>query len=97
MRVSRMILGSAAISFALALGACGFTPMYGSAGYGAGLSDIRVETGEERVDFLLQEALIEQMGSRHADGDLNLAARDASRCSSQRAKSGLPVASVVYK
>jgi LPS-assembly lipoprotein len=72
MRVSRMILGSAAVSFALALGACGFTPMYGSAGYGAGLSDIRVETGEERVDFLLQEALIEQMGSRHADGDLTL-------------------------
>lgn len=73
MRTSRrVILGSLAASFTLALGACGFSPMYGAGGAGAALSDIRVETGEERVDFLLQEALIDQMGARHASGELTL-------------------------
>ncbi len=73
MRTSRrVILGSLAASLTLALGACGFSPMYGSSAVGSTLSQIRVETGDERVDFLLQEALIDQMGSRHADGDLTL-------------------------
>ena len=72
MRVSGMIKGLLVASVALTLGACGFTPMYGGSGLAGNLSDIRVETGEERVDFLLQEALLDEMGARHASGPLTL-------------------------
>ena len=72
MRVSGMIKGLLVASVALTLGACGFTPMYGGSGLAGNLSDIRVETGEERVDFLLQEALLDEMGARHANGPLTL-------------------------
>jgi LPS-assembly lipoprotein len=61
-----------AVGFGLTLSACGFTPMYGTSGVGAGLEDIRVETGQDRVDFFLQEALLDQMGSRSANGPLTL-------------------------
>lgn len=63
---------SLAAAGALALSACGFAPMYGSHGIANGLSDIRIETGQERVDFLLQEALHDRLGSRHAAGNLRL-------------------------
>lgn len=56
----------------LLLSACGFAPMYGSHGIANGLSDIQIETGQERVDFLLQEALHDRLGSRHAAGNLRL-------------------------
>lgn len=56
----------------LALSACGFSPMYGAHGIANDLADIRVETGSERVDFLLEEALHDRLGSRHADGNLRL-------------------------
>ena len=72
MRVSGMIKGLLVASVALTLGGCGFTPMYGGPGLAGDLSDIRVETGEDRVDFLLQEALLDEMGARHADGALTL-------------------------
>lgn len=72
MRVRRNLLTGLVLSATLALGACGFTPMYGAGGAATGLSDIRVETGEERIDFLLQEALLDAMGSRHAAGPYTL-------------------------
>lgn len=72
MRVSRMLLGPLAVSVALTLGACGFSPMYGGSGLAAGLSDIRIETGDNREDFLLQEALLDELGARNAAGDLVL-------------------------
>ncbi len=63
---------SLAAAGALSLSACGFAPMYGTHGIANGLSDIQVETGPERVDFLLEEALHDRLGSRHAAGDLRL-------------------------
>lgn len=53
-------------SLSLGLTACGFTPMYGSGSAARGLENVQVETGEERVDFMLQEALLDAMGSRRA-------------------------------
>jgi LPS-assembly lipoprotein len=50
----------------LGLASCGFTPMYGNGNAARGLENVQVETGEERVDFMLQEALLDTMGSRHA-------------------------------
>lgn len=72
MRVRRNLLTGLVLAAALALGACGFTPMYGAGGAATGLSDIRVQTGEERIDFLLQEALLDAMGSRYASGPYTL-------------------------
>jgi len=42
--------------------------MYGAGSRAHELADMRVETGEERIDFYLQEALHDRMGSRHASG-----------------------------
>lgn len=50
----------------LGLASCGFTPMYGNGSAARGLENVQVETGEERVDFMLQEALLDAMGSRRA-------------------------------
>lgn len=66
------------LSGTLALSACGFSPMYGPHGVANSLSDIRVETGQERVDFLLQEALNDRFGSRHAAGALRLVTETSS-------------------
>ena len=55
-------------SLALCLSACGFTPMYGAGSAARGLEDIRIETGDERVDFLLQESLLDAIGSRSGNG-----------------------------
>jgi len=68
----RAFLASFATLACLALSACGFSPMYGAAGVSSALSDIRVETGREQVDFHLQEALLERMGARHANGPYTL-------------------------
>ena len=72
MRVRRNLLTGLVLAATLALGACGFTPMYGAGGAATGLSDIRVETGEERIDFLLQEALLDAMDARNASGPYTL-------------------------
>ncbi|MBO6795773.1 LPS assembly lipoprotein LptE [Maricaulis sp.] len=60
------------LSLTLGLSACGFTPMYGAGSAARGLEDVRIETGEERIDFLLQEALLDTMGARAATGPLTL-------------------------
>jgi LPS-assembly lipoprotein len=62
----------------LALTACGFTPMYGSGSAARNLSDIIVETGGERIDFYLQEALLDEMDARHADGPYRLVTESSS-------------------
>jgi LPS-assembly lipoprotein len=72
MMKSRTFLTAITLSLGLGLSGCGFAPMYGSAGMAAGIQDIRVETGQDRVDFFLQEALLDQMGSRDAAGPLTL-------------------------
>ena len=48
--------------------------MYGAGSPAAQLSDIRVQTGEERVDFYLQEALYDAMNARNARGPYTLLA-----------------------
>lgn len=68
----RALLVGLAASAGLTLSACGFSPMYGGAGVNSALSDIRVETGREQVDFHLQEALLDRMGARHAVGPYTL-------------------------
>jgi len=60
------------LSLTFGLSACGFTPMYGAGSAARGLEDVRIETGEERIDFLLQEALLDTMGARAATGPLTL-------------------------
>lgn len=57
---------------ALSVSACGFTPMYGAQGVASELEDVRVLTGQERADFYLQEALYDRLGSRNAEGPLEL-------------------------
>ncbi|WP_297730890.1 LPS assembly lipoprotein LptE [uncultured Maricaulis sp.] len=66
------LLASLAVAAGLLVSSCGFSPMYGSHGVAQGLSDIRVQTGREQVDFHLQEALLERMGARHASGPFTL-------------------------
>jgi len=61
-------------SLALCLSACGFTPMYGAGSAARGLEDIRIETGDERIEFLLQEALLDAMDARSASGPMTLRA-----------------------
>jgi len=58
----------------MVLAGCGFSPMYGSSGVANELDDIRVETGQERIDYLLQEALYDQLGSRGSSGSFTLRA-----------------------
>ncbi|WP_417481232.1 LPS assembly lipoprotein LptE [Maricaulis sp.] len=74
MRPLRLAATAFAFLLTAGLSACGFTPMYGTNGVAAGLSDIRVETGRERVDYRLQEALLDGMGARSADGPYTLRA-----------------------
>ena len=74
MRSVRLAVTAFVFLIAGGLSACGFTPLYGANGLASGLSDIRIETGRERVDFLLQEALLDSMGARHADGPYTLQA-----------------------
>ncbi|MGK0265982.1 MAG: LPS-assembly lipoprotein [Maricaulis sp.] len=74
MRSVRLAVTAFVFLIAGGLSACGFTPLYGANGLASGLSDIRVETGQERIDFQLQEALLDGMGARHADGPYTLRA-----------------------
>jgi LPS-assembly lipoprotein len=74
MRTRRTLLACLALSATLGLGACGFSPMYANSGTAATLSDFTIVTGEERVDFLLQQALMDAMGARDGDGTYELRA-----------------------
>jgi LPS-assembly lipoprotein len=74
MRLIRLALTGVVILVSASLAGCGFTPLYGSAGTVSGMSNIRVETGQERVDFVLQQALIDGMGAHNASGAYTLRA-----------------------
>jgi LPS-assembly lipoprotein len=51
-----------ALSLAISLGACGFTPMYATPGVSAGLSAIDVKAPQGRVGFLLRQDLDDALG-----------------------------------
>tara|TARA_R110002124_G_scaffold62740_16_gene171406 strand:- start:2797 stop:3297 length:501 start_codon:yes stop_codon:yes gene_type:complete len=74
MRPLRLALSALLLIASAGLSACGFTPMYGTNGVSSELADIRVETGRERVDFRLQEALLDGMGARSASGPYTIRA-----------------------
>ncbi|WP_417495045.1 LPS assembly lipoprotein LptE [Maricaulis sp.] len=74
MRPLRLALSTLLLIASAGLSACGFTPMYGTNGVSSELADIRVETGRERVDFRLQEALLDGMGARSASGPYTIRA-----------------------
>jgi LPS-assembly lipoprotein len=64
MRRAGAIAGLAA---ALALGACGFTPLYAVPGVSGGLTHIQVVAPQGRIGYLLGESLDDDFG--HAKGD----------------------------
>ena len=53
----RRLIAAAAIAAGLALGGCGFTPLYGPGGVTAGLSHIEVDAPDGRTAYLLRERL----------------------------------------
>ena len=55
---------------ALALGGCGFTPLYATPGVAGGLPHIEVVAPQGRVGYLLREDLDDDLG--HAKGDTPL-------------------------
>ena len=74
MRMRRTLLASLVLSATLGLAGCGFTPMYANGSTASTLSDFTIVTGEERVDFLLQQALMDAMGARNGSGTYELRA-----------------------
>ncbi|MBR9825008.1 MAG: hypothetical protein GYB36_04290 [Alphaproteobacteria bacterium] len=72
MRTRRFFFSGLALIGAASLSACGFSPMYGTGSPGEDLSEIRIQTGSERVDFYLQEALHDALGTRNARGPYTL-------------------------
>lgn len=72
MRSAQLAFTALALFLSASLSACGFSPLYGSSGLVEGLSEIQVETGRERADFVLQEALLDGMGARYAAGPYTL-------------------------
>ena len=72
MRSVRLALAGFVILVSASLSGCGFTPLYGSAGTVSGMSNIRVETGQERIEFQLQQALLDGMGAHNASGPYTL-------------------------
>jgi|TARA_R110000868_G_scaffold45045_1_gene149807 LPS-assembly lipoprotein len=74
MRLVRLALAGFVILVSASLAGCGFTPLYGSAGTVSGMSNIRVETGQDRIDFQLQQALLDGMGAHNASGAYTLRA-----------------------
>ena len=57
----------AGLGAALALGACGFTPLYAVPGVSGGLTHIQVVAPQGRIGYLLGESLDDDFG--HAKGD----------------------------
>lgn len=53
----RAPLALLALSVALGLSGCGFTPLYGDAGVGSGLSRIAISTPDDRLGYRLREQL----------------------------------------
>ena len=72
MRTRRTLLACLALSATLGLGACGLTPLYANTQTADTLSDFTIVTGEERVDFLLQQALMDAMNARQGNGRFEL-------------------------
>ena len=57
------IRATASVAFmGLALGGCGFTPLYGEAGIGSSLSRIAVTTQDDRLGYRLREQLEDALG-----------------------------------
>ena len=52
------------------LSGCGFTPMYGSAGVGSGLSRIAVTTQDDRLGYRVREQLEDALGRNGAQAPL---------------------------
>ncbi len=65
----RTILTVALAVAALSLSACGFSPLYAeNTGVTTALRDIRVETGEGRVAYILRQSLLDDLGARGGQG-----------------------------
>ena len=68
MRAHRRLVALGAAFAIVALGGCGFTPLYGPGGVNAGLSHIEVEAPDGRTAYLLREqledALLPERGAR---------------------------------
>ncbi|MEG1028754.1 MAG: LPS assembly lipoprotein LptE, partial [Brevundimonas sp.] len=58
----RRALALIAVAGAALLSGCGFTPMYGEMGVGAGLSRIAVTTPDNRLGYRLREQLEDAFG-----------------------------------
>ena len=54
----------------LALAGCGFTPMYGDAGVGSGLTRIAVSTQDDRLGYRVREQLEDALGRNPAEAPL---------------------------
>lgn len=63
MRTIRLSFAMAALSLtaALALGGCGFTPLYATGGAGGSLAAIDVTTPNDRTGFLLKQSLQDEL------------------------------------
>jgi LPS-assembly lipoprotein len=64
--LARQCVAAAALVGALALGACGFTPLYATPGVTPGLATIQVVVPHGRTAFLLGEALEDELGTDKA-------------------------------
>jgi LPS-assembly lipoprotein len=64
--LARQLAAAAALLGALALSACGFTPLYATPGVTPGLATIQVVAPHGRTAFLLGEALEDEFGTNKA-------------------------------
>ena len=64
--LARHLAAAAALCVALALSACGFTPLYATPGVTPGLATIQVVVPHGRTAFLLGEALEDELGTDKA-------------------------------
>jgi LPS-assembly lipoprotein len=64
--LARHLATAAALAGALALGACGFTPLYATPGVTPGLATIKVVVPHGRTAFLLGQALEDEFGTDKA-------------------------------
>ena len=62
--MARHFLTLAALASTLALGACGFTPLYATPGVTPGLAHIQVVVPHGRTAFLLGESLEDELGTK---------------------------------
>ncbi len=69
-RLPARIAAALAAPIALALGGCGFTPMYAEPGVGTGLQHIQVVAPQGRIGYLMGESLDDDFG--HAKGQAPL-------------------------